>query len=233
MRRVSRARGRGGRRWMIWSSLFFFGAIVLAVQRPIVPLVSGAQADDETMIVDLAERNGSGVTAQAELARSDAETRIRVSVLIGDGTFLPFLHRGTCAEYGAMDAVPLSLVAPEAPSETTVDLDVTTLTSGTYVIDLHVANGNLEMLMDPETGVACGVIETGGARSAGIAAQAPVTGIGPVDLPNTWSQPAMLTLIAAGTFTAFAAVRTGRLTKSPQPELIDVVAMHRLRGLFL
>ena len=223
--------GRGRR--FAFAAMFFAAAMLIAVNEPRMPFVSDASAQDDAIVVRIFERNGSDVSAQATLSASDLDTKVVVSIIAGDGSYLPYLHRGTCFAFNESVSVPLSLVTTGNPSETTVDLNLENLSAGDIVIDLHVAEGTLESLMDPATSVACGTISAAETSSDREVVQGPVAGIGPFDLEEPWSGTTILVLLCAGMAAALGGVKIGRAPRPVEPAVIDVVAMHRLRGLFL
>lgn len=137
----------------------------------------------EPLVVRLKTTHDAGVAARAVLSPADDLTTIRITISRGDDTYLPYVRRGSCAAYADQPRIPLALASADQPSATLVDLPYDELAAGGYVLDLHVATGTFDELLDPSTSVACGAIgvaDSGSTGEAAAAVTAPVTGVGPL-----------------------------------------------------
>lgn len=129
----------------------------------LVPAVAAAQADSVT--IDLAELNDSGVSGTATLTAMDGQTEVVVT-LEGDDLSITrpnHIHAGTCDNLGGVE-YPLTDVMDEAT--TVVDVDLATLLEGNFAVNIHmsadeigtfIACGNIEgemMAMEEETTMA-------------------------------------------------------------------------------
>jgi hypothetical protein len=145
---------RSARRRFAGSVALLFGAITLAGARFVLP----AGAGTEPVSFPLVERNDSGVSGNVVLEVADGVTWFTVDVTGPDTNYLPILRVGTCEAFENDTATPLALVALGDPVATAIDIPIERLTSGGYMVDLHVADGSYEELLDPATSVACGAI---------------------------------------------------------------------------
>lgn len=216
------------RRRLCCAAVLMILAMVTGGLRFMLPVA----AQSEPVIIPLVERNDSGVSGAVVLDAADGATWVRISVEAAGEEYLPYLRRGTCDAYRATPAIPLSLVAPGRPSETAVDLVLAELQSGGYLIDLHIIAGDLDDLLDPKTSVACGEIETreGGIEGSTETTQPPVTGIGPLQTGRDWTLVVAFAMAMLSFVLALTCMRERRQPVEA-PVIIDVVAMHRLRGL--
>jgi hypothetical protein len=192
-------------------------------------LPAGAQADPTT--VELAARNDSGVSGAAQLEATEGATWIRISVEGGRGDLIAYLRRGDCRAYLEQPAIPLALTTPGVESKTAVDVPLEELVAGGYLIALHAADGDLATLLDPEASAACGEISGADEEpSAAAAMQPPVTGIGPMQSGRDWMLMVASTLAMVSLGLAVTCLRNAPQSVDA-PVVINVVAMHRLRGL--
>ena len=146
-------KGRARRRFA-GSAILLSCAITLAGARFVLP----AGAGTEPISFPLEERNGSGVGGSVALEAADGVTWFSVSVTGPDTNYLPILRAGSCEAFDDESATPLALVTLGEPVATAIDVPIERLTGGGYVVDLHVAGGSYEELLDPATSVACGAI---------------------------------------------------------------------------
>jgi len=103
--------------------------------------------------IDLAESMGSGQSGSATL--TDAGGQTFVSIEIGEpvsDSQPAHIHEGTCEELNPTPAFGLENVTGGV-SDSTIDVGLETLTSGTYAINLHMSDADIE------TYVSCGDIE--------------------------------------------------------------------------
>lgn len=112
------------------------------------------EAGGDEVTVDLAESMGSGQTGTATLTADGEQTTVLIDV---DGDPVSdsqpaHIHEGTCDDLNPAPAFGLPNVA-DGTSETSVDASLETLTSGTYAINLHMSDEDLE------TYTSCGNIE--------------------------------------------------------------------------
>jgi hypothetical protein len=207
-------------------------SMLLAIVTGAAHLILPVSAQSEPVTIELAERNDSGVSGEAGLVAADGATWVHISVDGASDNYLPYLHRGTCSAYFDAPAIPLALTATGVQSKTAVDLPLDELESGSYVIDLHIVVGDLEDLLDPKSSVACGAIgaEEGGVGGSTATTQPPVTGIGPLQTGRDWTLAVAFAMAILSFVLALTCLRERRLPAEP-PVIINVVAMHRLRGL--
>jgi hypothetical protein len=120
--------------------------------------VAGCGGDDEEgadeVTVQLNEFESSGQTGTATLTAEGEQTQ--VSIEVDDEPVSEsqpaHIHEGTCDELNPAPAFGLPNVI-DGTSETTVDASLDTLTGGTYAINLHMSDDDLE------TYTSCGNIE--------------------------------------------------------------------------
>jgi hypothetical protein len=119
--------------------------------------LAGCGGDDEgsgEITVVLNEFESSGQTATATLTAEGEQTR--VSIEVEDEPISEsqpaHIHEGTCDNLTAAPAFGLPNVV-DGSSETTVDVSLDTLTSGTYAINMHMSDADLA------TYTSCGNIE--------------------------------------------------------------------------
>lgn len=211
------------------AGVMFALALVFSMGGSFGSAVDAANSDIQLLEIELLERNESGISGLVTITSSNPETRIEIEVRGAVADYLPYLHLGTCDEYAAGGSIPLAVTQPGEPVSTTVDLPIEELAAGTYVVDLHIARGSLESLMDPSTSVACGAIVTG--DPAGATVQPPITGIGPFDGDNVnWL---VVTLTGFGVLFGFAGLLARRVPLPLVAEDVNQVALQRLRGLFV
>lgn len=215
--------------WLFLAGVTFAFALVIALSGTLDVAVEAAAGDDQPVEFELLPRNDSGIGGSARLTPSDSDTRIEIVVNGPKGDYLPYLHRGSCDEYSSDMSIPLAVVRPGSTVNTTVDLSVSELTTGGYVIDLHVAMGSLESLMDPATSVSCGVLTLNGSQNNPL--QTPVAGIGPLDSGSANLVAAGLTVLAM--LFGFAGLLARRVPPPIAAEDVNHVAIRRLRGLFV
>jgi hypothetical protein len=219
---------RRGGGWLLLSGVAIALALSIAFRVLTGTDVLAAQANPDSISIELEERNDSEVSGVALIQRSDAESRIEVAIDGPAGQYLPYLHRGTCEAFIEGSSIPLAVVLPETPVGVTVDLTFEELVNGEFVIDLHVARGTLDSLMDPATSVACGTIqESNGSETL----QPPVAGIGPIgDDQAIWATVGFTVL---GLMSASAGILIRRSPRPVSEVEVNMVALERLRGLFI
>lgn len=197
----------------------------------------GADAAEQSASVRLKSTNDSTIKGRVKIEQIDGLTTLTVSVTGSTDPLLPYVRRGSCTAYRQQPAIPLALATAEAPSVTTVDIPFDSLMSGSYVVDLHIAQGDIASLLDPATSVACGVLATA-ASTAGTttataaptatpepATVAPVAGAGPFS--NAQVAGLTLGLLIAG---GGACLLTGMRLRRPAVFVRARVARRRLRG---
>ncbi|MGH3110409.1 MAG: CHRD domain-containing protein [Gaiellaceae bacterium] len=114
---------------------------------------NGNGAATGEITIDLAESMGSDQTGSATL--TDAGGQTFVSIEIGEpvsDSQPAHIHEGTCEELNPTPAFGLENVTGGV-SDSTVDVALETLTSGTYAINVHMSDADIE------TYVSCGDIE--------------------------------------------------------------------------
>ena len=112
------------------------------------------EGSSDEVTVELAEFEGSGQSGTATLTAAGDQTTVSIEI---DGDPVSesqpaHIHEGTCDNLTAEPAFGLPNVA-DGVSETTVDVPLETLTSGTYAINLHMSDTDLA------TYTSCGDIE--------------------------------------------------------------------------
>jgi hypothetical protein len=114
---------------------------------------NGGGAATGEITVDLAESMGSGQTGSATLTDAGGQTFISIEIS-GDAVAEQpaHIHEGTCEDLNPTPAFGLESVTGGV-SDSTVDVALDTLTSGTYAINVHMSAADLE------TYVSCGNIE--------------------------------------------------------------------------
>ena len=122
-----------------------------------VVALAGCGGDDEgsgEVTVVLNEFEFSGQTGTATLTAEGEQTQ--VSIQVEDDPLSAsqpaHIHEGTCDELNPAPAFGLPNVV-DGTSETTVDVSLDTLTGGTYAINMHMSDDDLE------TYTSCGNIE--------------------------------------------------------------------------
>jgi hypothetical protein len=104
--------------------------------------------------IDLAESMGSGQSGSAILTDAGGQTFVSIEIFddpLSDSQ-PAHIHEGTCEELNPTPAFGLENVTGGV-SDSTIDVGLETLTSGTYAINLHMSDADIE------TYVSCGDIE--------------------------------------------------------------------------
>ena len=112
----------------------------------------GAATGEVTVTLD--ESMGSGQTGSAILTDAGGQTFVSIEIS-GDpvsDSQPAHIHEGTCEELNPTPAFGLENVTGGV-SDSTVDVALETLTSGTYAINVHMSDADIE------TYVSCGDIE--------------------------------------------------------------------------
>jgi hypothetical protein len=125
--------------------------------------LAGAQSDDKmgsmkmsgmgmskSHTFKISPQNGSGETGTATLTQNGDSLVVKLSIT---GSKVPqpaHIHKGTCANLDPKPAYPLTTVADGKSVTTVKDLKLSTLTSGTYAINVH------KSTTDIKDYVACG-----------------------------------------------------------------------------
>jgi len=137
--------------------MFFVLAVSFAVLVGAVAL-AGCGGDDDAsgdeVTISLNEFESSGQSGTATLTAEGEQTRVSIAI-DGDPVSASqpaHIHEGTCDELTPEPAFGLPNVA-DGTSETTVDVSLDSLTSGTYAINLHMSDEDLA------TYTSCGNIE--------------------------------------------------------------------------
>lgn len=126
-------------------------------------------ADHHIVTINLTEQNGSGQNGTATLTENGDTTMVVVNISGGSSTPQPaHIHAGTCANLDPKPAYPLTSLV-DGKSETTVPVSLSSLTGGTFAINVHksgpeaavyVSCGDIPNMMT--TGGEMGGGETGG-----------------------------------------------------------------------
>ena len=111
------------------------------------------EAGGDEVTVDLAESMGSGQTGTATLTAAGEQTTVSIEIDDPVSDSQPaHIHDGTCDQLNPAPAFGLPNVV-DGTSESTVDVSLETLTTGTYAINLHMSDEDLA------TYTSCGNIE--------------------------------------------------------------------------
>jgi hypothetical protein len=187
--------------------------LLLALGSLGIGLALAAQAEPLSLSLSVAleERNGSGVTGTALVEAVDGATWVTITLDGPDGGYLSFLHGGSCSAFAAGPAIPLALATRGVPSATAIDLPLSELMGGDFVIDVHAANGTIDSILDPATSVACGVLFTAAEPESGgdgdESVSPPVAGIGPLDSGDDWLIASAAALCAASLVLSLSSIR--------------------------
>jgi hypothetical protein len=114
----------------------------------------GAGAATGEITIDLAESMGSGQSGSATLTDAGGQTFVSIEIFddpLSDSQ-PAHIHKGTCEELNPTPAFGLENVTGGV-SDSTIDVGLETLTSGTYAINLHKSDADID------TYVSCGNIE--------------------------------------------------------------------------
>jgi hypothetical protein len=115
---------------------------------------NGDGAATGEITIDLAESMGSGQSGSATLTDAGGQTFVSIEIFDDplSGSQPAHIHEGTCEELNPTPAFGLENVTGGV-SDSTIDVGLETLTSGTYAINLHMSDADIE------TYVSCGNIE--------------------------------------------------------------------------
>jgi len=103
----------------------------------------------------ISAQNDSGENGTATLTQSGDSLVVKVNVTGGEGAQPAHIHKGTCAKLDPKPAYPLTTLADGTSTTTLKDLKLSTLTSGTYAINVH------KSTTDIKDYVACGDLTVG------------------------------------------------------------------------
>lgn len=116
--------------------------MAMAISSGVVAPVSVA-AQDDAVVIDLVERNQSGVSGTATLTPDGDQTTIRIEVEGPVGNNPVNIMTGTCQEFDANPVYALSSVDANGVSETTIDATLDDLLAEPHVINIHASPTNL------------------------------------------------------------------------------------------
>ena len=143
-------------------------------------LVGSSFAADQSITVNLATQNNSGISGTATLTAQGNQTQVVINVT-GEaaGASMPdHIHTGTCATLGGVK-YPLANVV-NGTSTTTVNVSLATLESATYAINLHKSAQEINVY------TACGDIKgTNQAATTTTTQAAATTATQPTAAPST------------------------------------------------
>jgi hypothetical protein len=135
---------------VIAAALFFITSpLAISQDDTSTPAASVATpaADATRLEITFAELNDSGISGTATLYEMGAQTLVELD-LDGTGENHPtHIHEGTCDNIEPVAAYDLTNVGPEGTSTTLVDVSLSDLLNGEYVIDLHLAPDQLGLLI--------------------------------------------------------------------------------------
>lgn len=121
-----------------------------------------ASSDNGALTITLDSVNNSGISGSAQLIPKGKQTEVKISVANEPvGASEPVhVHNGPCTRLDPVPLYPLRNVE-EGTSDTTLDMPLSALTTGRYVINIH------KSAADFGTYVACGPIPRAAATGAG------------------------------------------------------------------
>lgn len=220
-------------RWFVAAAAMMLAALAIGTMSGITS--RGAAAAEDKVFIKLKETHDSGVTATVKLTTEDGATLVRIYVKGADQQYLPYVRRGTCTEYKEIQGIPLSLASPARSTTTTIDIPIDDLRSGDYLIDLHVAAGNLESLNDPKSSVACGLIaavdpEPTPVDEVATVTEPPVAGVGGFT-GGAWVFGAAATMLGLSMLFAVTGLFQRRTAEVVTPVTVSATAVRRLKGL--
>ena len=145
----------------------------------VLALVSTAAAQSGPVTVTLASQNNSGVSGTATLTAMGNQTQVVVKVTgePAGGSEPDHIHVGSCPAVGAVK-YPLANVV-NGTSTTVVNVPLSTLTAGTYAINLHESAAKANIY------VACGDIKAAAGAATTTAAATTTTAATPKAAPST------------------------------------------------
>jgi hypothetical protein len=155
-------------------SLILSLALLLALA-----LVGSVSAQSGPVTVTLATQNNSGVSGTATLTPMGNQTQVVINVTgePAGGSEPDHIHVGSCPTVGAVK-YPLANVV-NGTSTTMVNVPLSTLTAGTYAINLHESAQNIGKY------IACGDIKGTNSASTTAAPAAASTSTTPTAAPST------------------------------------------------
>lgn len=106
-------------------------------------ITPAAAQDDTPVVIDLVERNDSGVNGTATLTPDGDQTTVRIEVEGPVGNNPVNIMTGTCNEFDANPVFSLSSVDSNGVSESTVDAPLEDLLAEPHVLNIHASPTNL------------------------------------------------------------------------------------------
>ena len=164
-------------------------------------LVGSSFAADQSITVNLATQNNSGISGTATLTAQGDQTQvvIKVSGEAASASMPDHIHTGTCATLGAVK-YPLANVVNGA-STTMVNVSLATLEAGTFAINLHKSAQEISVY------TACGDIKgtnQAAASTTTTPTAAPSTGAGGLATSGQTALPLAAVLIIGVLLTVWA-----------------------------
>jgi hypothetical protein len=89
-------------------------------------------------------QNSSGESGTATLDQKGDSLTVKLSLTGGSGEQPAHIHKGTCAKLDPKPAYPLTTVADGKSETTLTTVKLSTLTSGTYAINVHKSTTDLK-----------------------------------------------------------------------------------------
>lgn len=164
-----------------------------------------------TVTVRLAEVNQSGITGKATLREDGGLTTVTVRLRGPAASYLTAIHAGGCARFDPVPIIPLSDAEPGRAVRTIVDVSLSDLLAGAWVITVHQPVEEFAALLDPASVVACGEI-----REPERPVSPPVTGVGTLAREVTPGKLALgLALLAGALAGGGLALRRPARTRVP------------------
>lgn len=116
---------------------------------------TAAAQETESVVVDLAEQNSSGISGTATLTSEGEKTQVRIELQGEVGDNPAHIFSGDCTDYDAKPAYDLETVNANGVSESTIDVALADLQASAYQISIHKSPDNLGTI------VSCGTIASG------------------------------------------------------------------------
>jgi hypothetical protein len=104
--------------------------------------MSGMMGMSETFKIHA--QNGSGESGMATLTQAGDTLKVKLAIKGGSGDQPAHIHKGTCAKLDPKPAYPLTTVMDGTSSTTLKDVKLSSLTSGTYAINVHKSTTDLK-----------------------------------------------------------------------------------------
>jgi hypothetical protein len=116
---------------------------------------TAAAQETDSVVVDLAEQNSSGISGTATLTAEGKKTQVRIELQGEVGDNPANIFAGDCTDYDAKPVYGLEAVNADGVSESTIDVALADLQASAYQVSVHKSPDNLGTI------VSCGSIASG------------------------------------------------------------------------